>query len=99
MATFRVGQRVKRVGDPMPGDPVGYASNTCMPLGATGIVTRLSTETTWVRNDVTNKEWPCFHHTLAPLTDPKADAFIESIKQMKPYSEPTIREFPAKVKA
>jgi hypothetical protein len=26
---------------------------------------------------------------LAPLTDPKADAFVESIKRLKPYEEPT----------
>lgn len=35
-------------------------------------------------------------HELAPLTDPAADAFIESIKRLKPYEEPKVA--PARVK-
>lgn len=27
---------------------------------------------------------------LAPLTDPKADEFIESLKKLKPYEEPVV---------
>jgi hypothetical protein len=28
---------------------------------------------------------------IAPLTDPAAAAFLESIRKMKPYSEPTVK--------
>ena len=31
-------------------------------------------------------------YSLAPLTDPKADEFIDSIKKLKPYEEPKVRE-------
>ena len=32
-------------------------------------------------------------HHLAPLTDPKADEFIERIKNLKPYEEPLVPSF------
>jgi hypothetical protein len=34
--------------------------------------------------------WWFAPEALAPLTDPKADAFIEGIKKLKPYEEPKV---------
>lgn len=39
--------------------------------------------------------WWASSEYLAPLTDPAADAFLESIKKLKPYEEPLV----VKVKA
>jgi len=34
--------------------------------------------------------WFAGPEQLAPLTDPKADEFIENIKRLKPYEEPKV---------
>lgn len=87
MATFKVGQRVKRISHPMLPHQQGLAEHTPLPLGAEGIVTEV-TRHIWVRVDGTSTVWPCFPHTLAPLLDPKADQFMETVKKWKPLYEP-----------
>jgi hypothetical protein len=86
MATFKVGQRVKRVVDPMT-DPV--LLRTDVPLGSTGVVNGLDRDgDCFVMWDHAGQQRLVFASTIAPLTDSKADAFIESLKRLKPYEEP-----------
>lgn len=42
-----------------------------------------------------DNDWCCHPRDLAPLTDPKAERFIESIKKLKPYEEPKVVTKPA----
>lgn len=87
MATFKVGQRVKRVSH-----PTTSANDTPMPIGATGTVLRPvdAVGCVRVRADSDGLSWGCMAYTLAPLTDPGADAFIERIKKLKVYDEPLV---------
>lgn len=87
---FRAGQRVRRVRSGGE-DP----SLHLIPLGATGTVASASfvigiTEFVHVNWDVALPEdfGYVFPWTLAPLTDPKADEFIESLKKLS--EEPLI---------
>lgn len=106
MATFKVGQRV-RVANPHPAREAmrglegvvnrigvhGYAWAATIH-GADAAMARaghifLSSSST--------DSWAFYEGELAPLTDPKADAFIEQIKRLKP--EPESVPLPARVKA
>jgi hypothetical protein len=87
MAKFRVGQRVKRVGHP-----------DTVPLGAEGVIIALDTVAGFGETVYHRVQWGApvhdWYHTqakcLAPLTDPKAEQFIESLKNLKPYEEPLV---------
>lgn len=87
MATFKVGQRVKRVA----------VIVELAHLGATGtVVDDDGSEFVGVQWDHLKPHPDYGHaggggwcrHTLAPLTDPAADAFVSRIKNLKPYEEP-----------
>ena len=108
MATFKVGQRVRVIGtDRSPKDcnparpdfptvvgrqatilgPLkkgwdGYKHYWGHPLDVDGIG-RLND---WGRQIIAKPKF------LVPLTDPKADSFIESIRKMKPYEEPKVEK-------
>ena len=43
---------------------------------------------------VDGEEWFAATYYLAPLTDPKADEFIERVKSWKPYIEPKVCPYP-----
>ena len=101
MATFKVGQRVK-IANP----EAGYE---CL-RGLVGVVDghpdspSARHRWTWAVDfgreisypDGTVSRFCKFNeYELAPLTDPKADAFIESLKNLKPYEEPTVRKVTA----
>lgn len=84
---FKVGQRVKRIANPR----LLNADNTTMPVGMTGVVVARADHTGHIPvlpDGFLGRPWGCEPETLAPLTDPKAEAFLESIRKMKPYSEP-----------
>ena len=84
MATFKMGQRVK-----LARCSPGFERN----IGATGVIAALGI--TWCNHPGAIVNWDDGAHGywerlmyLEPLTDPAADAFVESIKKMKPYEEP-----------
>ena len=89
MATFKVGQRVKKVEDVHPLDVRGPRASVYVPNGAVGTVTATSADfgDYLVRYD----RYPSSHssgtfaalsYQLAPLTDPRAEQFIESLKKL-----------------
>jgi hypothetical protein len=88
---FKVGQRVKRIRNPEP-------SSIGPPVAAEGVVTRTDS-LVWVKFDQPYpwfsggniRDYGCELGTIAPLTDPQADAFIERIKKLKPYDEPVVK--------
>jgi hypothetical protein len=89
MATFKAGQKVKRVRDPLGG--ADSAADTTMPIGATGTVLGGAIGSMiGVQPDSGAMEWYCDPASLEPLTDPGADAFLERIRKLKPYDEPKV---------
>jgi hypothetical protein len=84
MAKFKAGDRVKKVAPP----PDGIND---VPMGATGVVIGPGVfsgdyylvDFSPVGLDNANMA----AYQLAPLTDPKADAFIEQVKKWKPEPE------------
>lgn len=104
MTTFRVGQRVRIVW--LGGAAARRASDV---LGREGTITAIPSA--WhpraecdveidgapaVAYGYEDRPWAALFVNLAPLTDPKADAFIESVKKWKP--EPVAPALPAKIK-
>lgn len=92
---YKVGQRVRVV----------HAIETKL-IGLEGVIVRFDDlppkpESCWIvrlpvsfsaPGRLADDEW-CFRPCdIAPLTDPKAEAFLESIKRLKPYEEPLVRE-------
>ena len=102
MANFKVGQRVRVIAN--HGDKVGdmivghegmlvrrksewWCGDRCFPVWIVSVPTApFSDPLSNLRPD----EWACMDEELAPLTDPKADAFLESIRKLKPYEEPKV---------
>ena len=81
MTTFKPGQRVKRIAQGVINVPIGSIGTVTDAVGYSGDV--------GVKWDSWSGDTRCFmRHTLAPLTDPGADAFIERIKKLKP--EPVV---------
>ena len=92
---YRVGQRVRVVGMA----PGAVDESRGRMIGAEGVIARRSHDPRWewivdlptVRGFVTTRlaatEWHADSCMLVPLTDPKADAFIENIKRLKPYED------------
>ena len=86
MATFRVGQRVKKV--QMYG---AYSPRETVPLGTQGIIVGAPGMAFWdydVKYDGLPPErtygsYGADEHMLAPLVDPAADAFMERIKRLE----------------
>lgn len=90
MAVFKVGQRVKYVGDRL---------NPRLPTGAEGIVLcsmpgitrQLVYQVDFPRHALNGgSDWIVFPESLAPLTDPQADAFVERMKKLgrEPVNSP-----------
>jgi hypothetical protein len=109
MANFKVGQRVKKVRYLMPEDRVALDPSP-VPLGAEGTVMNgpAILGCIRIRYDRYKSAHPSGTYSdhayqLAPLTDPGADAFVERIKNLKPYEEPQIdrvrREFIEKIES
>lgn len=97
MATFKVGQRVKKIRHRLPSEP-DYDPRQVyiVPLGHEGTVLGYAADGD-VRVTFDNFQLPswadcveCRPGQLAPLTDPLADAFVASIKRLKPYEEPKV---------
>lgn len=91
MATFKVGQRVKRISgakgaayDFAPADQEGVI------VGLPGWVCKFAL---WPVRFDSGKQWDCVAESLVPLSDPGADAFMESLRKLKPlHEEPTVRK-------
>jgi hypothetical protein len=88
MATFRIGDRVRVVAahPPLPQDAAQL-------IGKEGEVMQhpYPSCTRWPVAVRIGGTMALFTPgELAPLTDPKADAFVESIKKLKPYEEPKV---------
>jgi hypothetical protein len=88
MAKFRVGQKVRLI---------AYKAGDLreVPLRAEGVIVKRGTLTATGPCDFSVDfaafgKRGCNACQLAPLTDPKADAFLESMRKMKPYEEPTV---------
>jgi hypothetical protein len=94
MATFKVGQRVKRIGGCIdasyPAAPVGL-EGTVLTAARQALGCTPGTLILDVRFD-DGREWACVPHSLAPLTDPAADAFVERIKRMEREPAPRVKE-------
>jgi hypothetical protein len=73
MATFKVGQRCKYVS--------GLLSPK-LPIGAEGTVAGFNSFGYTVNFDLYEDGWEVYSTSIAPLTDPGADAFIERIKRL-----------------
>lgn len=103
MATFKVGQRVKKIAK-HDGGGKAFQWPIRVPLGALGTVIKglslvepingLRPELVYtvafdgIHSGYGLGGYSCAPHTLAPLTDPKADEFIERVKKWKPEPEP-----------
>jgi hypothetical protein len=88
MATFKVGQRVKRIGG------CARAFYPCAPAEVQGTILKAiesphhDRELLWKVAFDNGNSWCCVSESLAPLTDPKAEQFIESLKKLAPLDEP-----------
>lgn len=88
MANFNVGQRVRLVRN------AGSYRLRLEYVNREGAFVRYRATALFdctVRFDGDDCDMNCFSESLVPLSDPKADEFIERIKSMKPYEEP-VRE-------
>lgn len=92
---FKIGQRVRFVGGPTKAGRRFY--DEAKAVGLEGVITRAGNIFDWVvRYDslyypggtLLPNEGFADSCQLAPLTDPKADEFMERIKNLKPYEEP-----------
>lgn len=85
MATFKVGQRVRRIGQ-------GSEPHIFGSTGQCGVVTGFGYAgqigALDVRYDDGLHAISCEASRFAPLTDPSADAFVSRMKNLKPYEEP-----------
>jgi hypothetical protein len=101
MATFKVGQRVRKVAyRQLLHEPHAVV----VPIGAEGVIRGFydGFGGLWLveypgyspsRHHIECGFGPYFYNEaqqLTPLTDPHADAFIEGIKKLKPYEEPKV---------
>lgn len=86
MATFKVGQRVKYVSGILPHVPVG-TEGTILGFSALGPVDVDFTPVIAAPLRGTTIAH-VFSTSIVPLTDPKADAFIERVKSWKPEPAP-----------
>jgi hypothetical protein len=87
MATFKVGQRVRKIAAMRPGDFMGRVHR--VPHGAEGVVTHGVDWTGMleVQFDGFPPLWG-FPYQLAPLTDPGAERFLASLRKLG--NEPNI---------
>lgn len=95
MACFKIGDRVKRVRDPV----MHPASMTLAPIGAEGTVVGFRAEFIVVDFGRCG-EWGCFPYTLERLTPPKEveDKWAkEKIEQLKKVAKEPIAPQPAEV--
>lgn len=92
---YKVGDRVKKIAS----NGEGLVE---IPLGTVGTIAGSGISRTWKilwdgfpdSQSREGKGWSAYSYQLAPLTDPKADAFLEGIRKWKPYEEPKhIEEF------
>lgn len=93
MATFKVGQRVKKVrhNGRVPGQPgVGHLHFT--PLGAEGVIEEIAGSEVAVLFDGMEYQLWGFPWQFVPLTDPQADAFMEGLKKLAREPQPVVRE-------
>ncbi len=87
MSAFKVGQRVRVVGQ----DEGSVTWWGCVRgREATIVAIPFENRDCGIEIEGDTRTWRADFHRLAPLTDPKADAFIESIKKLKPYEEPVV---------
>src|SRR5687768_635225 len=98
MATYKAGQRVRKIAHMGAADKIPelrYGSRRA-PIGTEGTVRGISEfggySVKWdgYPSKGSTKCWRVLPYMMAPLTDPAADAFIEGIKKLKPYEEPTV---------
>ena len=91
MATFKVGQRVRIVQHIFVPQAGGKAYPDAVGREATILRLCLQRPFDWViQIDNIPGEALAQNAELAPLTDPGADAFIESLKKLKHYEEPRV---------
>jgi len=90
MATFKVGQRVKAVRALGIANVVGINAEGVInePLDQYTISPGLRYGVLWDNGEESYSR----PESLVPLADPEAEQFIESIKKLKPYEEPTVKQ-------
>ena len=94
MATFRVNQRVKKIANIRREDVIQRPSRPKeIPIGSIGTIIDFNERGPVVlyddaafHSDSPSGGWTVRTYMIVPLTDPKADEFIESIKKL---SSPT----------
>lgn len=103
MATFKVGQRVRIVGAGSYSRTVDLYMTYVLRLpsveatGCEGVIVARwrGAGDRWLHWDVwvpaLRDNVLCDSSSLRPLDDPKADAFLARIKNLKPYEEPTVK--------
>jgi hypothetical protein len=96
MATFKVGQRVRYTSGHLEKVPL-HAEGVVVAAGVGGGAEFCDCDFPGAQADFNNVPGRArVHHTsIVPLTDPKADAFIESIKRLKPYEKPKVTKVTA----
>lgn len=104
MATFKVGQRVKLLvnkpsGGPwpvqVPAGAVGTVTSPLMfvkPVNVNGLAHVYAVQFDGVSSGFRDGHFSCRPHEIVPLTDPKADAFMERIKKLEREPAPRIKE-------
>ncbi len=88
MATFKVGQRVKVVGHVLEPGNMDYRGHEGVITGFEPPEAVHNGLSIAVQIDRVPHSWCFAPHELAPLTDPKADEFIEKVKNWEPLREP-----------
>ena len=79
MATYRVGQRVKRIRSSAYGVPVGAEGTVIAYPGGKNDKVEYSVDIAW--DNPTYERIGVWVDTIAPLTDPGADEFIENMER------------------
>jgi hypothetical protein len=85
MANFKVGDRVRKV-------QIYGAGFEPIPIGATGTIAGVQTVSLWeyeVRYDGFGEVCVADAFMIAPLTDPRAQEFIEDMERFSRVTKPT----------
>jgi hypothetical protein len=95
MATFKVGQRVRLVSATFTSPAIDFVGReaTIVAIPSRNGERDCSIDIDGADARQFGSKFPSFNCSfarLAPLTDPKADAFLESIRQLKPLQIPEV---------
>jgi hypothetical protein len=90
MATYRIGQRVKKIRDREACDYNPWRAWCPVPVGALGVVEQVFSNEIAVIYDGYGERY-CKFYMIAPLTDPRAEAFIGDMNRFASIAKQTVR--------